>query len=762
MGKVILNEAGGGLLGVPGGIDGAVVLLPAVKALDALPSLRPLVEAIAGAVPVLVVSQSLPRPEDETGGDAVVSESTFEDFGKGIHHLRLDIGQLRAGLAAYAGLLRQHRIVQPLFWVCDPLWFPFVERAYSKLCVYHVNAQLAEASDAAGEDYAADGWLGRILERYADGCVVDGPETEKRLLHAWPILRHVIHEEKLAGPGVAALDGWLGTLLRNAVRYPHKLEIAMLCAPQGLIINTIREYVESFLNYSRHNIKVIGAPHPLARRRTKYDGVEIEYNSFDVIIVHYSARVCVDGYIDKDVEKAIETFAGYKILFIQDEYTSTEGARKWIERMGIHLVYSVVPQPHIEKVYPRERYPFTEFKSILTGYVPIALERGFNVRPLSDRPHRIVYRGNLLPFHYGDLAREKAEIGIRMKAICQERGLSEDIEWEPGKKIHGSDWYNFLQSGRATLATESGTNIFDIDGDLKKQVDAYLKENPDATYEDVHEALLKPHEEALGFKMNQISPKVFEFIGARTALILFPGDYSGVVQPHVHYIPLEKDFSNVDEVLARLEDLDYLEQMTKRAFDDVIASGKYTYKSFVHDVDADLDARVKGSTAWGLGDDGIFMLDQALSFREHLATSGEEVSVRQDNLELDLLIQRNAWKRKLEAAEGRTEHIRERFFNVRDSAFKYRERIVELQEKYDEISNAQRAKIDEQQEKIASLNETIRDNAAKAREKLLELKEKYEVANKALREKVLDQHERFVELRKKHDELAKKSFGFRK
>src|SRR5262249_54439151 len=79
--------------------------------------------------------------------------------------------------------------------------------------------------------------------------------------------------------------------------------------------------------------------------------------------------------------------------------------------------------------------------------------------------------------------------------------------------------------------------------------------------------------------------KVFEAIACKTALILFEGEYSGILRPHRHYIPLRKDFSNVDLVLSHLADDDYLEAMAQHAYDDIVASGRYSYERFVKDFD---------------------------------------------------------------------------------------------------------------------------------------------------------------------------------
>jgi hypothetical protein len=51
-------------------------------------------------------------------------------------------------------------------------------------------------------------------------------------------------------------------------------------------------------------------------------------------------------------------------------------------------------------------------------------------------------------------------------------------------------------------------------------------------------------------------------------MVLFEGRYSGVLKPHRHYIPLKKDFSNFDEVVAKIRDVEGLQEMVDRTFDE--------------------------------------------------------------------------------------------------------------------------------------------------------------------------------------------------
>ncbi len=195
----------------------------------------------------------------------------------------------------------------------------------------------------------------------------------------------------------------------------------------------------------------------------------------------------------------------------------------------------------------------------------------------------IAYRGRKLPFKYGDLSREKYLIGLQVKEYCKDKPYKIDIAWDEQARIYGDDWYKFLGSCRATLGTESGSNVFDFDGQLAQKINDELKNDPALDYDIIHEKYLRDHDGKI--QMNQISPKIFESIVLRTALVLFEGKYSGVIEADKHYIPLKRDLSNIEDVLAKLQDIAYLESLTQRAFNDVILSGNYDYKKYIIEID---------------------------------------------------------------------------------------------------------------------------------------------------------------------------------
>jgi hypothetical protein len=249
------------------------------------------------------------------------------------------------------------------------------------------------------------------------------------------------------------------------------------------------------------------------------------------------------------------------------------------------VLFTVAPEPAASQLYD-ERLPGVRRVQTLTGYVPENL-LGRPTRPLSERPMDIGYRARDLPFWFGRLSREKVWIGRRFAELAPRYGLHVDIAWQEHDRIYGQEWVDFVSSCRATLGCESGASIADFDGSAERAVQAYLRDHPAASYEEVDEAVLRPYEGNV--VVNVISPRVFEAAALGTAMIMFPGQYSGVVSPGEHYIVLKKDFSNMDEVVAKVRDDDLIKALTARAQDDLIKSGRWSYESFIREFDRVVD-----------------------------------------------------------------------------------------------------------------------------------------------------------------------------
>lgn len=416
--------------------------------------------------------------------------------------------------------------------------------------------------------------------------------------------------QALANSYDARFEAVLSTV-NAAMHAPTKantsLHVAMLYDATGSMhVSTIREHLEAFERYSHHRLHYIPADRGFWQCTAEELQASVNLHAFDAVIMHYSVRLSICEHLQPGFAEALADYRGVKILFIQDEYEGTETARQWMEQIGFDIVYTCVPSESLPIVYPQQRFPHTRFLPTLTGYVPESTHLEAYALPMHARQLHLGYRGRALPAIYGQLGQEKYEIGVRMKALAAQQGIPADIEVTAEHRIYGDTWYRFLGSCRATLGTESGANIFDFDGSIQRALTAYQKRHPHADFSELHRAVLAPHDGKI--RMNQISPKIFEAIRLRTALVLFEGSYSGVIRPHEHYLPLAKDFSNAEEILAALDDLASLEAMTERAYRDVIASGNYSYERFVKGVDAELACGVRHSTSPVFFQQGLLQL----------------------------------------------------------------------------------------------------------------------------------------------------------
>jgi hypothetical protein len=339
---------------------------------------------------------------------------------------------------------------------------------------------------------------------------------------------------------------------------------------------TTLDYLNAFRNYLSEHIPVSVEYLSV----TQDPQLRVSLDDYDVVIQSYCARLCFVGYVSEGFIEMMRRYGGLKILAVQDEYNRTDVLKRAIQRISFDVVLTCVPQDSLDYVYPSAEFRTTRFETVFTGYVPEHLvDTPRPISPLRDRPIVIGYRGRDIGGIYGQLAFDKFEIGRRMRAVCEERGIPQDIAMDEASRIYGEAWFDFLGSCRAMLGSESGSNVFDFDGSLEQRFLRMEKEQGRRPSYEEFRPFVAERDQAIA--MGQISPRIFECAVMRTPMVLYCGRYSDAIEPDTHYIPLEKDFSNVEAVLARLERLDELEAMTERAWQHLVGSGDFGYRAFM-------------------------------------------------------------------------------------------------------------------------------------------------------------------------------------
>ena len=343
---------------------------------------------------------------------------------------------------------------------------------------------------------------------------------------------------------------------------------------------TVLDHATAFERYSRFHVWSINTaerfPTALGRFR------------FRAIVLHYSLFGSADYRLDEAFLAYLAAHtADVRIAFFQDEHQHTAKRFRFIDEFAVDWVYTLLQTADAEAIYGQRTHGPRVFSTI-PGFVGENLldQARRHARPERERPIDVGYRARTLPLAGGRGAREKSEIGREFAARAVGTGLTVDIAVDETDRLYGDNWYRFLGSCRAVLGVEAGVSIFDLDDKVGPTTESYLGEHPGASFEEVWQAVLRPWENNVPYRT--VSPRHLEAAAFETCQILFEGMYSGLLEAGTHYIPLRKDFTNFDEVIATFRDLDHRSQVIASAHRDLIASGRHTYRAFVAGFDEEL------------------------------------------------------------------------------------------------------------------------------------------------------------------------------
>ena len=341
------------------------------------------------------------------------------------------------------------------------------------------------------------------------------------------------------------------------------------------IASTVFDHLNAFAKYSSYDVKYID----ILREEINLEIL----NSFDAIILHYTISVFNDDRLPAALRCLLRETTAKKIVFIQDEYRRVNDVVENLRLLGIDCLFTCVPKNEIQKVYPKEKLPNLIVKNTLTGYVSEAMVSDINIPKFHKRQLDVVYRARKLSAWYGQLCYDKWKIADRFSEDAHKHELAVDISSYESDRIYGQDWLEFLKRSKAALGVESGAGVFDFTGEIQRQVEAHEIENPDDSFENIKEKFFKNEDGKI--KLNQISPRCFEYAACKTLMILYEGDYSGILKPWKHYVPLKKDHSNMDDVVYYIRNEEKWKSITEQAYNDIILNPNYSYKNFIKEFD---------------------------------------------------------------------------------------------------------------------------------------------------------------------------------
>jgi glycosyl transferase family 1 len=242
--------------------------------------------------------------------------------------------------------------------------------------------------------------------------------------------------------------------------------------------------------------------------------------------------------------------------------------------------------------------------------------------PLSARKIDIGARSHRYSLHIGD--NQRVAIHDFFEQNAGRLGVTTDIELG-GQRFDRAGWVDFLQKCRGTISTEAGSAFLSRDDATTREIQAILRDRgtngrlilaQNSTLRNTIRRLFPPWAKAVMRKMldrhtvedfaldsilseeemdavrsavftrdkraekysKAISSRHFEAIGTKTVQIMTNGRYNDILVPGDHFISLEEDFSNIDDVMARFSDLDHCQKLVDAAHQYVRAEHTYHHR----------------------------------------------------------------------------------------------------------------------------------------------------------------------------------------
>jgi hypothetical protein len=284
-----------------------------------------------------------------------------------------------------------------------------------------------------------------------------------------------------------------------------------------------------------------------------------------------------------------------KIAVPQDEFISADLLCEFINDFNVRAVFSVTPESEWPKVYRDIDRDKVKLYCVLTGYLDDAtLGRISDLAKEApvDRPIDIGYRAGGRNWRQASwLGRHgilKIEIAERFNAAARRHGVKADISTRSEDTFIGEDWYRFLLRQKYTVGLEGGASILDWDGTIRIKTLNYVEQHPEASLIEIEQECFPGLDGSLA--LFALSPRHLEACATRSCQILIEGAFNGVLEPWRHYIPLKRDFGNLDEILEIVKRDELRSKIVENAYQDIVASGGYTYREFARYVIAETEA----------------------------------------------------------------------------------------------------------------------------------------------------------------------------
>lgn len=271
-----------------------------------------------------------------------------------------------------------------------------------------------------------------------------------------------------------------------------------------------------------------------------------------------------------------------KIALPQDDYDCAGILDNWMMDWKISRIYTICPE-YWDILYPLSS-KCIDIKLGYTGYISNSwIDNWKTPKKQLDRKIDISYRASKLPANFGKLGQLKSEIATTFKEAFGDPGhLIFDISTDYKDIISGTYWHKFIENSKFCLVTPSGSSILDINNNIRQSVETFTNIYPNASFSEIEKNCFSGLDGKFEFSM--VSPRNIEAALAKTIQIAVKGNYSGLMKPFEHYIPLDRDCSNILEVKKMITDKDFTSNIANKCKDIFLSEPRLRQENFVKEM----------------------------------------------------------------------------------------------------------------------------------------------------------------------------------
>jgi hypothetical protein len=351
------------------------------------------------------------------------------------------------------------------------------------------------------------------------------------------------------------------------LRRPLRVLLVYALTPESRTFSYQRGWPRSFAQHPAFDVTPLDVARPFATARASF---ALRRHRLDAVVLLHSAFSNQQNVRGALLELLSRSKAP-KVLFLGNEFKLMPEKMAFAEKLGVSLLVSQLHSPRAHELY-RARLGCEVLELPYTGLDASVFRPG---PPWWNRPVDLGYRSVQSPLYLGH--RERDELVEQFAEAGARRGLVTDLSLDPAARFDEAGWAAFLNRCKAQLGSEAGADYFELSDETRYELNRWAAQNPSTTVAAARARILDRHPDAVPGRA--LSGRVVEAAGTKTVQLLLVGEHGGFFAPDEHYVPVRKDFGDVDEALEKLRDREYCTRLVDQAY--TVAHAELTYSKLL-------------------------------------------------------------------------------------------------------------------------------------------------------------------------------------